>query len=700
MATLVRNDFTGGILSPSLRMRSDISKYPNGMAACENFLVNITGGASFRPGTQFCAGMDYNTAAACRLIPFVYNESLAYVLLLRDSAMDVYHLGEKVKTGVTSPYTAAEIWDVDFAQSGSQMTLVHPKHNAFLLELLDVSTQAWSLAEASLAPAMDPPTGLLLTAEGDVAGGGDYDKTYAYRVSAVSAEGRETFASTSASITQKSLSLTYGVRLSWSAPTGNVEFYRVYKQANFESEVFGWIGDSNTTNFVDFNIGPVTSDGPLSETVALPKPSSVTFYQQRQVFGAPEDHPQSIVASQTGYPWGFQQGRPVRADDAFNMAVFTPQFNKIQYLVPLETLLILTSGSELRTTEGVEQVFGPLTSGIRQMSTNGCSRVKPIIAVDSLLYVQEKGQRLRELAYSDDGGVNQLGGKDLSVLTRNLFQGRKIKQIAYRNAPESLLWCVMDDGALLGVSYHRAEKITAWHTHTLGHPAGGSSKVMSSAVVPEGPEDMAYFVVLRDGPGGYKQASVERMPSVDTTATAPTASAVSVCHGMDGWLRYEGAAVDTVSGLDHLKGQEVTVVADGFVVPGMTVSSAGAVTLPYKAKEIRVGLGYSGYIDMLPIYGQNVELGGPKSISAIYAYVRASRGMWAGSIVNRFYDPGPKMYEIRPRQVSDGYGPPGQYTGGLDLALLGPWGPDVSLRMEQRDPFPLNILAVEYHVDL
>ena len=92
-------------------------------------------------------------------------------------------------------------------------------------------------------------------------GFGDFDKTYTYVVTAVDADGVESLASVPTSITTSSLSSTGGVRISWDAVTDAV-YYRVYKDPSFNTQIYGWIGDSNNTTFDDYNIAPLTSDAP------------------------------------------------------------------------------------------------------------------------------------------------------------------------------------------------------------------------------------------------------------------------------------------------------------------------------------------------------------------------------------------------------------------------------------------------------
>jgi hypothetical protein len=65
---------------------------------------------------------------------------------------------------------------------------------------------------------------------------------------------------------------------------------------------------------------------------------------------------------------------------------------------------------------------------------------------------------------------------------------------------------------------------------------------------------------------------------------------------VDCGLTYDGSAVSTISGLNWLRGQSVTILADGKVHPAKTVSSAGIVTLDYTASTVHIGLNYVGRV--------------------------------------------------------------------------------------------------------
>lgn len=80
MPETIQRSFTAGELSPNLHSRADLSKYTNGLALCENFIVRSQGGVVNRPGTRFI-GEVRDSSKRARLIPFQFNTEQTYILV-------------------------------------------------------------------------------------------------------------------------------------------------------------------------------------------------------------------------------------------------------------------------------------------------------------------------------------------------------------------------------------------------------------------------------------------------------------------------------------------------------------------------------------------------------------------------------------------------------------------------------------------
>lgn len=163
-------------------------------------------------------------------------------------------------------------------------------------------------------------------------------------------------------------------------------------------------------------------------------------------------------------------------------------------------------------------------------------------------------------------------------------------------------------------------------------------------------------------------------------------------------------AVDQVSGLDHLEGESVAILADGNVVANgydepQYVVTGGTVTLPAPASVVHVGLPYVSDLETLDWEDPNAEtlLDKRKLVQGVTLLVQDTRGGWAGC--PKVDDDGTAawlakyMSEIKQRAAED-YGEATRVrTGTFELNTSGTWGEKGRILVRQRDPLPMTILA-------
>jgi hypothetical protein len=517
-------------------------------------------------------------------------------------------------------------------------------------------------------------------------GAGTYKQSYNYVVTAVDADGIESLASDSKSLTTESLTTIAGIGLKWNSVAG-ADHYRIYKDPSDSTGFFGWIGDSNTETFIDFNFAPITSDSPPVDrqpfSGADDKPKAVTYYQQRQVFANTDNEPQALYTTQTSNYSSLRISNPARDDDAVTFTIAANQVNEIRHLLSLDSLILLTSSAEWKVTEGQDQVLTPYTIGIKTQSFNGASWVPPVIINNTAIYVQEKGGRIRDLGYQFS--ADKFEGNDLSLMSEHLFEGYQITEMAFSAEPYGILWCVRDDGVLLGLTYQREHQVWGWHQHALG------GNVESVAVIGEDNRDALYMVVNRTIDGSTVRY-IERMEIRDV-------SSATNAFCVDSGLTYDGAPATVISGLDHLEGEDVAVLADGNEVTGLIVTS-GSITLPTAASVVHVGLLYTPAIELLDIDSpeQTTIKSKTVSVSQVTIEVESSRGGFVGPKL----DDGStgQMLEIKPRFESDSYDAIDLRTHKEVINIDPQWVRGGGIRIEQRSPLPLAILSVIPRVDI
>ena len=316
-------------------------------------------------------------------------------------------------------------------------------------------------------------------------------------------------------------------------------------------------------------------------------PSHVTFFRERLVFARALDR--KLWFSVSGDYENFKDrdsGGQVTADMAVSIEVQSDQANSIQYLMPTDALIIGTAGGEHICRELTDtEPFGPANVTIDKSSEYGSRSVQPVHVGESILFVQRSGRKLREITF--DALQDGYKTTDVSVLAPHLVpKGKALVHLAYQKEPHSIVWGVRSDGLLLGFTFNREQDVTGWHRHPVGGEFGSGDAVVESIEVvpsPNNDRDDLWLIVKRTVDGGTVRY-VEFMQ-----AEWETGDDQEDAFYVDCGLTYDSTAATTISGLDHLEGETVDILADGASHPQKTVTS-GAVTLDRSASVVHIGL--------------------------------------------------------------------------------------------------------------
>jgi hypothetical protein len=402
-------------------------------------------------------------------------------------------------------------------------------------------------------------------------------------------------------------------------------------------------------------------------------PTAVSYYEQRRCFGGTTGNPQTIWTTRSGTESNLTRSIPTQDDDAITARIVAREANIVRHLVPLNDLLALTSGGVWRVASSDGGALTPSTFSVKPQSYVGASMVQPVVTSQSILYAPARGSHLRELAYQWE--TQTYRANDVSVMAPHLVDFKTITQLSYSSTPHQALWAVRSDGILLGMTYQPEHEVKAWHHHAT------NGTFRSVCCVPEGDEDGIYVIVRRTI-NGTQVDYIERMHSrqIETLADA---------FFVDAGATYEGAATDTISGLWHLEGEEVVVLADGGVSSPQTVTN-GAITLDGDATTVHVGLAYECDLETLPLSAQ-VEAfaqGMNKNVSQIWLRVLQSSVVKAGPAFD-------KLSEHPQRNVSDDLGDaPALIDGVITMKTTPSWGEDGTVCVRQDLPLPLTVLSL------
>lgn len=233
-------------------------------------------------------------------------------------------------------------------------------------------------------------------------------------------------------------------------------------------------------------------------------PSCVTYHQQRMVFANTPAQPQTVWMSRTSAFLDFATSNPTVDDDAITFTVASRQVNAIRHMISIDKLVLLTSGGEWIVSGSDQDVITPASVTARIQGYRGSSQVPPIVIGNTALYLQDKGQTVRDLGY--EFASDSYTGNDLTILASHLVVGHQIQEWAYQQVPFSTVWSVREDGVLLGMTYMREQQVVGWHPHDT------DGLVESVCSISEGNEDAVYVSVKRTI-GGVSKRYIERFAS-------------------------------------------------------------------------------------------------------------------------------------------------------------------------------------------
>ena len=719
-------NFTAGELSPRLDGRNDLSKYPAGCKTLENMVIYPHGAAARRPGTQFIAEVK-TSSAKTRLIPFEFSTTQTYILEFGNQYMRVFKDKGQVLSGgsafeISTPYLTAELFDIKFAQSADVMYITHPSHETKKLSRTGHTSWTLTTVDFTNGPYLDTNTSTTtITASAQTVGTG---RTFTASAS--------TFVSS--------------------------DVDRLIRFRDGHAKVTGFTSATVVTVQILVDTGSATAStdwslGAFSDTTGYP--SCVTFFEQRLVFAATLNNPQTIYFSKSGDYENMDAniGGTVADDDAIVYTIASNQVNAIRFLSPTRTLIIGTAGGEFAVYGGGDNdAITPTNIIIKKQSNYGGANVDAVPVANATLFLQRAKRKIRELAYNFD--VDGYVAPDLTILAEHITEGG-VTQMAYQEEPLSIIYAVREDGELVALTYQRDQQVVAWHRHIFGGAFGSDKAVCESvAVIPTDLDEYEVYVIIKRTINGATKRYVEVLNTFDFTETDNT-----TFNFLDSQLNYDGVSstlngdisnsattvvvadgtnfsssgkiqinneiisytgkstnnltgctrgqnlttaaahtsgdtvdqvVETISGLTHLEGQTVSILADGATHPTKTVSS-GAISLDRAAKKVKVGLSYTSVLQTMRIDAgsQNgTSQGKTKRIYEVTVRLFETVGVEIGPDLNNL-ERIPFRSSANP--MDQGISP---FTGDKEVEFRGNYETDGFIFVRQTQPLPLTILSL------
>lgn len=280
-------------------------------------------------------------------------------------------------------------------------------------------------------------------------------------------------------------------------------------------------------------------------------PQEVEFFSDRLIFAASASQPATLWMSKVGDYTNHGRTVPSLDSDGIVMTINSRQVNRIQELLPMQQLIVMTTSAEVQLTTGADEVVAPGKVGFSFQSFYGSSSLAASVVGETALFLQGRGTVVRDLGYqfTKDGYT----GNDLTIYADHLLEGYTVRDMAFQQVPYSAVWLVRSDGKLLCVTYLREQEVVGWSLHET------DGQFVSVCTVPEGDHNALYCGVVRrvDGADRY---FVECMDARDFTADARDAFFLDCGLTYDG--RYSDPAVSMqLSGTGWTEEDALTMTA-------------------------------------------------------------------------------------------------------------------------------------------
>ncbi len=739
--------FNAGELSPRLESRPDLDKYGAGCRVLQNFLIMPYGGVNRRPGTQFLGAAKFANRKA-RLVGFNFSTTTNFILEFGHLYCRFWSNGAQVMDGdapleIVTPFTESELFGFQFIQVNDVLFITHPAHPVQTLSR--VADDEWVLAEAAwdwpavldanITETTITPSGtsgtvtltasaalfraghvgaywalsqnresssitLPYTANGTsdplrVIGKWDFTTHGTWEGTAYidrSLDGGTTWETIRTYTAKKDRNISTNgeeedeckirLRYEFVAKDGTPEpagYFEAYDTAHDGVvKITGVTSGTSATATVVKDLESATATKNWSEgawSVERGFPRTVCLHEQRLFFGGSKAKPQTLWASVIGDFYNFRLGS--KDDDALAFTLASAETNAIAWMVSQQALCIGTAGDEYILTAGSDGGITATNLQVKRQSHFGSKYAPALVANDVSLFIQRQGRKIREFVYEfqKDGYV----ATDLTLLADHITEGGVI-QTAFQQQPDAILWCVTGNGTLAGMTYERAQNVVGWHRHTTDGTFESVATIYSDDAADE------VWVIVKRGDARY----IERFD--------PNYRESLEDQDKNAWWYLDcatRATLDTpateITGLDHLEGRTVDVLADGAVEEGLTVSG-GKVTLQRAASNVLVGLPFVSQLTPMPL-----DPGPLRDGTAQSRHFRVHR------LVLRVYKSLGGEVEIGPgewdavfsRSAADPMdASPPTFTGDREIYIARSYEPKGTVSVRQRQPLPLTLLGI------
>lgn len=744
--------FSAGELDSRLWGRSDMAEYAAGLRACLNFLPLAQGALQARPGFTWVGTL----ASAPRLVPFVYSDTRAYLLVFLPGSVQVWRGDALVHALAGTPWDATHLPYLKWSQVGAVLHISAPGLAPRELRLTSaVDDTAWSLTTTTFDVDAFPGGATFPRLEG-VPGAPDADnpaRQWQWAVTRVTRDRdtgvvRETAPTLLSTILLPNWApwqahITYGL---WGKVESGGVFYNSIQANNLNhatSDAAWWAVEGS----------PVSTDPPSGTAVSVAegivctpaKPVKVRLNSGGLVSDDPSYVADRVYRGRGGiFGWVGDARLAEFLLDSGEEPDFSlqPPQGLNPFAVYDETGALLRLEAPGVVSQHNQRAVYAATA--ERPSTVWASRVNDFTAFDvtypgnsddavTLVLATGQWEEVRHLVSRRDllaltsSGVHTLAGPGGAALSRTeVNEAMPVEgapgasHVPPARTPGALLYVRQQDGGVEALAYSQE-----------GGGYGGSDVSLVAAHLLEtfAVRDMAWqgspwhtlWVVRADGAllsctflpklGALGWARHNLGAGVESLAVLPEGGEerlyVSAVRGgvrtlerLDSrratacWLdgARSAAGATQVTGLTHLNGLSVVGVADGNVLDAVTVSG-GVADFTAQLEDAPAVL-WAGLRHDCDAELLDVpnEKGRNRTVTRALVEVVASRGLWVGEDAGH-------LTEWEQREVADSYGATTADTTLVEVPISGSWNAGGRLLLRQVDPLPLTVVGVTRRVE-
>lgn len=666
-------NFTAGELTTRLEHRYDLAKYANGCRRLRNVAVSPHGTAYGRSGFRFIADFSVTTSY-CKLVPFVFSTLDNYMLAFGQSNAEIYRGAGRIESGgfpvlISHPWTDGQLPNIVVTQSADNLYIVHEDvqpRRITRTSHTDWTISTWTWHEAATTGRLNQPH-------------------YKFHDQDI----RLTPSATTGNITVTADAATPAV---FTSNHVGVRFRIKDKEIRITGVTSGTLADATVHETLD-DTNPTQDWSEQAFSAARGWPRTVGVHQNRFVIGGSRDLPNRFWMSKTGNWFNFDLGTGAD-DDAIEIDIGSGgSVDAITGMASFRgALFLLTDASPWIIGSGLssDNTITPTQIQPSRLDGPGGPLQQLRVVDDSVAYVDTSRRRLIGMRYElqRDG----FRPEELTLLAEHITDAgtaagsNGIREFVWTNDRESVVWAARMDGELIGFTYLPQHDVGGWHQHPV---AGQNAFIESVAVIPAQNRGELWIAIKRTI-NGATQRYIERLDPKFGHMT-PQADAFFVDSG----ITYNGTPKMTMTGLDHLEGETVSVLGSGAYLGEFTVSG-GQITLSTDHGTVHAGLGYRQLIEPT---GENAGSpagsahGVPRRIVEFTCDVLRTHSIQFGEDETELFR---LVFATYPKTLD---GPPVLVTGSETRKLASGWRRGrLRLTIVNDDPLPMEVRALSMRV--